>query len=162
MHKEKERSLKRVTVSDSPRRLQKLFFQKKKIARHRKREREKKKARNFEPPTLRASTFAPSTFSGFGPPSPDPSGRHPSGPTLAQCLYCCCCCLCCFLCCFSLPLLILVFLVRQTAQCFALFSLFCHNVHSFFPLLGILSWNFGGVFEGPGPCVQVWSSLAVV
>ena len=29
MHKEKERGLKRVTVSDSPRRLQKLFFQKK-------------------------------------------------------------------------------------------------------------------------------------
>ena len=31
------------------------------------------------------------------------------------------------------------------------FSLLRHNYHSFFPLLGVLSWNFGGVFEGRDP-----------
>ena len=34
---------------------------------------------------------------------------------------------------------------------FRFFSLFLRNFHSFFPLLGVLSWNFGGVFEAPGP-----------
>ena len=39
----------------------------------------------------------------------------------------------------------------RTAQNFALFSLSRHNFHSFFSLLGVLSWNFGGVFEGWDP-----------
>ena len=30
----------------------------------------------------------------------------------------------------------------------SLFSLSRHGFHSFFPLLGVFSWNFGGVFEG--------------
>ena len=37
------------------------------------------------------------------------------------------------------------------AQNFALFfSLSRHNFHSFFPLLGVIKWNFGGV-GAPGP-----------
>ena len=36
------------------------------------------------------------------------------------------------------------------AQNFALFSLSRHIFHSFLPLLLVLSWNFGGVFEGRG------------
>ena len=31
------------------------------------------------------------------------------------------------------------------------FSSPCHNFHSFSPLLGVFSWNFGGVFEGLKP-----------
>ena len=38
-----------------------------------------------------------------------------------------------------------------TAQNVALFSLSRHIFHSFFPLLGVFSWNFGGVFEDRGP-----------
>ena len=34
-----------------------------------------------------------------------------------------------------------------------------HNFHFFFPLLGVFSWNFGGVFEGREP--QMWSSRFV-
>ena len=33
----------------------------------------------------------------------------------------------------------------------AFFSISRHNVLSFFPLLGVFTWNFGGVFEGRGP-----------
>ena len=40
--------------------------------------------------------------------------------------------------------------IRRTAQNFALFFPSSH-FHSFFPLLGVFSWNFGGVFEGWGP-----------
>ena len=36
--------------------------------------------------------------------------------------------------------------LRRTAQNFAFFSLSRHNFHSFFPLLGVFSMNFGGVF----------------
>ena len=39
------------------------------------------------------------------------------------------------------------------AQIFALFSLSRPHFHSFFPLLRVSSWNFGGVFEG----VRVWA-----
>ena len=39
----------------------------------------------------------------------------------------------------------------RTAQNFALFSLSRHIFLSFFPLLGVFSWNFGGVFEGRDP-----------
>ena len=48
------------------------------------------------------------------------------------------------------PLLLLL-LLSQTAQNFALFSLSRHSFLSFFSLLGVLSWNFGGVLEAPGP-----------
>ena len=35
-----------------------------------------------------------------------------------------------------------------------------HSFHAFLPLLLVLSWNFGGVFEAPGRSnVHVWSSL---
>ena len=45
----------------------------------------------------------------------------------------------------------------------AFFSLSHHNVHSFFTLLGVFTWNFGGVFLAPGPSsVHVWSSRVVV
>ena len=37
------------------------------------------------------------------------------------------------------------------AQNFALLSLSRHNFLSFFPRLGVLPWNFGGVFEALGP-----------
>ena len=33
---------------------------------------------------------------------------------------------------------------------------------SFLPLLGVVPWNFGGVFEGRDPNVHVWSSRTVV
>ena len=53
---------------------------------------------------------------------------------------------------------------RETAQKFALcFSLSRRKICSLLPSLGVFSWNFGGVFEAPGPSnVHVWSSWAVV
>ena len=48
--------------------------------------------------------------------------------------------------------------LRQTAQNFALFSLSRRKIRSFLLSLGVLSWNFGGVFETPGPSkVHVWA-----
>ena len=53
----------------------------------------------------------------------------------------CCCCRCG--CWFGHPLPWTT--LRRTAQ--MLFSLSCHNIHSFFSSLGVFSWNLGGVFE---------------
>ena len=39
--------------------------------------------------------------------------------------------------------------LRRTAQIFALFPLSRHNFHSSPTLLGVFSWNFGGLFENP-------------
>ena len=34
---------------------------------------------------------------------------------------------------------------------FFFFSVSCLIIRSFLPTLGVFSWNFGGVFEAPGP-----------
>ena len=50
----------------------------------------------------------------------------------------------------------------RTAQKFALFSLSRHNFHSFFPLLGVFSRNFGGVLKvRPFKCARLGSRAVV-
>ena len=49
----------------------------------------------------------------------------------------------------------------RTAQNFALFSLSCHNFLSFFPLLGVLSWNFGGVSKRQDPSMCTFGVLGL-
>ena len=52
---------------------------------------------------------------------------------------------------------------RRTAQNFALFSLSCHNFHSFFSLsLCVFSLNFVGVFDGRDPKMCTFGLSAVV
>ena len=44
----------------------------------------------------------------------------------------------------------------------AFFPLSSHNVHSFFPLLGVFSWNFGGVLKtGTLKCARLGSRVVV-
>ena len=51
---------------------------------------------------------------------------------------------------------------RVGARNFALFSLSCHIFLSFFPLLGVILLNFGGVFEGRDPRVCTFGVLVLL
>ena len=87
-------------------------------------------------PVLMFCSLSSVSFSSFlfshGTPSPGPPVKNRTGPPRTA--------------------------LRRTAQCFALH----HYFHSFSPLLGVFSLNFGGVLKTGTLKRALWSSLAVV